>query len=310
MILSYVKICFTGWVRYDSAQLETLLAIAEEGSFEAAARALHLTPSAVSQRVRALERLAGQVLVRRTAPAAVTEAGEPLLRLGRQMRLLITEAAAELGTPNVVELPVAVNADSLSTWFRPVLAEVARRPGTALRLHVEDESHSHALLRGGEVLAAVTTQPIAVQGCSVRPLGALRYLPVAAPDLLAEHRRGRGVSWSTIPLVEFNDKDRLQQDVLTAHGAERPPVVHRVPGPADFLAALRCGLGWGMVPEPHVASALAGGELIRLPGAKAVDAHLHWQRWRLQSPALEALSAAVLMAASATLRTSRHAPVG
>lgn len=291
-------------MRFDPAQLETLMAITEEGTFEAAARRLHLTPSAVSQRIRALERSAGQVVVRRTSPAEVTDAGAPLVRLARQMRLLADETAASLGGDAVADLAVAVNADSLATWFRPVLAAVAERPDTVLRLHVEDESFSHDLLRRGEVLAAVTSQPQPVQGCSVEALGALRYLPAAAPALLERHRRGRGVDWSRLPVVVFNEKDRLQDQVLSAHGAGRPPVVHRVPSTADFLEAVRCGLGWGMLPEPQLATAPAG-ELVRLPGATPVDVTLHWQRWRLESPALDELTRAVRRAAQALVAVTR-----
>lgn len=291
-------------MRFDPAQLETLMAITEEGTFEAAARRLHLTPSAVSQRIRALERSAGQVVVRRTSPAEVTDAGAPLVRLARQMRLLADETAASLGGDAVADLAVAVNADSLATWFRPVLAAVAERPDTVLRLHVEDESFSHDLLRRGEVLAAVTSQPQPVQGCSVEALGALRYLPAAAPALLERHRRGRGVDWPRLPVVVFNEKDRLQDQVLSAHGAGRPPVVHRVPSTADFLEAVRCGLGWGMLPEPQLATAPAD-ELVRLPGATPVDVTLHWQRWRLESPALDELTRAVRRAAQALVAVTR-----
>jgi LysR family transcriptional regulator (chromosome initiation inhibitor) len=292
-------------MRFDPAQLETLLAIAEEGSFDAAARRLHLTPSAVSQRVRALEALAGQVLVRRTSPAEITEAGAPLMRLGRQLRLLAAEAAGALGGASVVELAVAVNADSLATWFRPVLATIADEPATALRLFVEDESLSHDLLRRGEVLAAVTGEPQPVQGCSVEPLGTLRYFPAAAPRLVQHHRRGKGLDWSAAPMVVLNEKDRLQDGVLAAHGVGRPPIVHRVPTTADFLEAVRSGLGWGVLPEPQFTGGTSSGDLVRLPGSKVVGVSLHWQRWRLESPALEALSASVRRAAAATLGRPR-----
>ncbi len=293
-------------VRFDPAQLETLLTITDEGTFEAAARRLHLTPSAVSQRVRALERVAGQVLVRRTTPATVTEAGEPLVRLARQLRVLAAEADVVLGAADVVELAVAVNADSLATWFRSVLAAVAHRPGTALRLHVDDEAFSHDLLRRGEVLAAVTSEPTPVQGCSVRSLGVQRYLPAAAPWLVEAHRRGRGVDWASLPLVVFNEKDRLQDQVLAAHGASRPTVVHRVPSTADFLEAVRCGLGWGLVPRSQLDPEVASGDLVRLPGAKPVDVELHWQRWRLDSPGLDALTDDVRRAAARSLRRPAH----
>lgn len=289
-------------MRFEPAQLDTLLAIAEEGSFDAAARRLHLTPSAISQRVRALERAAGQVLVRRTTPAEITPAGSALMRLGRQWRLLATEAAGALGNDAVVDLAVAVNADSLATWFRPVLATVAETPATALRLFVEDESLSHDLLRRGEALAAVTSEPQPVQGCSVEPLGTLRYVPAATPALVERHRRGRGLDWSTAPVVVFNEKDRLQENVLAAHGAARPPVVHRVPSTADFLEAVLCGLGWGMLPEPQFTPRAAAQDLVRLPGATVVGVSLYWQRWRLESTALDALSGAVRRAATESLR--------
>lgn len=302
MFLQKVKQCLTHVVRFEPSHLETLLAITEEGTFDAAARRLHLTPSAVSQRVRALEQVAGQVLVRRTAPAVVTPAGEPLLRLGRQLRLLAAEAAVSLGEPEVAELAVAVNADTLATWFRPVLGAVASRPGTALRLHVEDQAYSHDLLRRGDVLAAVTSEPRPVQGCVVEPLGCLRYNPAAAPGFVEAHRRGRGLAWDSAPMVVFNEKDHLQDEVLAAHGATRPPVVHRVPSTADFHEAVRRGLGWGMILDAQLEPDLAAGALVRLPGSRPVDVPLHWQRWRLDSPVLAALTADVRRAARALRR--------
>jgi len=289
-------------MRFDPAQLETLLAIVEEGSFEGAARRQRITPSAVSQRIRALEAAAGQVLLRRTLPAEVTDAGKPVLRLAQQLRMLAAEASAELGSDEVVELRVAVNADSLATWFRSVLADVATRRDTALRLAVEDEGHSHELLRRGEVLAAVTAEPKPVQGCSVEALGALRYLPAVAPGLLAQHRSGSRADWARIPMVVFNEKDQLQDAVLAARGVSRPPVVHRVPSTADFLEAVRVGLGWGLVPVHQLTSETASGGLVRMPGTTPMDVALYWQRWRLQSPTLDALTSDVRSAAHSGLR--------
>ncbi|WP_028850595.1 LysR family transcriptional regulator ArgP [Thermocrispum municipale] len=288
-------------MRFNPAQLEALLAIAENGSFEAAARHLHLTPSAVSQRIRALEASAGQVLVRRTTPAEITDAGAPLLRLAQQMQMLTAEAGTELGHDDVVELRVAVNADSLSTWFRPVLGEVAKLPNTSLQLAVEDEGHSHDLLRRGEVLAAVTTEPKPLQGCTVEPLGALRYRAAATPELLAAHHDGTRVNWSGMPMLVFNEKDRLQDTVLEAHRTTRPRVVHRVPSSADFFQAVRAGLGWGLIPVHQLDPAVERGELVCIPGVAPVDVALFWQRWRLRSPTLDVLTEYVRSAARAEI---------
>jgi LysR family transcriptional regulator (chromosome initiation inhibitor) len=296
--------CLTYLVDVNPGQLDALVAIADHGSFEAAARQLHITPSAVSQRIRALEAAAGQVLVSRATPCRPTQQGEWLVRLGRQTRLLYDEASHALTSVGTVELPVAVNADSLATWFRDVFAEVASWEATAISLHVEDQAYSQKLLRSGDVLAAVTSDPEAVQGCSVEPLGALRYVPAAAPALADRWRRERSPDWAAMPCMLFGAKDELQQDLLRRHGITRPPpVVHRVPSTADFYAAVRAGLGWGMLPEQQARADLAAGELTRL-SPDVIDVPLYWQRWRLDSARLTALTGAVRAAAR------RHLPRG
>ena len=287
-----------------TSQLATLLAIVEHGTFDAAARALSLTPSAVSQRVRALEGAVGRVVVQRTTPCVPTAAGEVLVRLARQHALLAAEVAAELGGSGAaVELPVGVNADSLATWFADVVAEAAGWDRVALRLSVEDQGWSSDLLRRGEVLGVVTSDSTPVQGCRVTPLGAMRYRPAATPTLADRWRRGRGPDWTRMPVVVFNKKDALQHDALAARGVE-PAVVHRVPTSHDFLAAVRSGLGWGMLPEQQLLPGLDDGTLIRL-GGPHVDVPLHWMRWRLASPALDRFGEAVTGVAARSLRRLR-----
>jgi LysR family transcriptional regulator (chromosome initiation inhibitor) len=280
------------------AQLDTLAAIVETGSFEAAATRLHVTPSAVSQRIRALESSAGQVLVSRGAPCRATPHGERLVQLGRQTRLLYDEARQALSTIGSVELPVAVNADSLGTWFRDVLDEAAGWDGTSVRLHVEDQAHSQELLRRGDVLAAVTSDPTAVQGCTTEPLGVMRYVPAAAPWFADRWRGGDGEpDWAVMPMLIFNDKDQIQDDQLRLRGiGNPPPVVHRVPSTSDFYEAIRLGLGWGMAPELQARADVADGTLARL-SADVIDVALHWERWRLDSPRLAALTETVRGAA-------------
>lgn len=290
-------------MRYNQAAVEALVAIVDHGTFDAAARTLHVTPSAVSQRVRALEREVGQVVVRRGSPCVPTEAGTALVRLGRQARLLDDEARAALEEHvGRVEVTVAVNADSLATWFREVLAEVGGSSELTLRLVVEDQAYSAELLRSGEALAAVTSDPQPVQGCRCEHLGFLRYRPAATPALAERFRRGRGTDWRRMPVVVFNAKDELQHDVLRDRGVTAPDVVHLVPTSADFHEAVRLGLGWGMLPEPQLLPDLETGRLVTLGGRTHQDVHLYWQRWRIDSAALETLTGVVRRAAAGTLR--------
>jgi LysR family transcriptional regulator (chromosome initiation inhibitor) len=290
----------------DPVQLATFQAVIEHGSFDAAARALHVTPSAVSQRIKALEQVVGQVLVRRARPCVPTEAGRPLVRLGGQVALLEDEALGAargaLAGHARTRVAVVVNADSLAGWFLPALAAL---PDVVVELHTEDEGHTAELLRAGTVMAAVTTERIAVQGCRVRRLGAMRYLAVVAP---AGHAawfagRDRADAFAAAPMIRFNRKDALQHRFArTITGRDIDPPTHFVPASASFTEAIRLGLGWGLVPERVARTDIAAGGLVELAAGHHLDVPLYWQYWRLESTVLSALTAAVRAAAATALR--------
>lgn len=276
-------------------QLRALLAVIDAGTFDAAARSLHVTPSAVSQRIKALERDTGRVLVERAIPCRATEAGQSLVRTARQMVLLEDEARAALGEGGSthVGLPVAVNADSLATWFAPVLEVAAGWPDTRLQLEVEDEEYSADHLRRGGVVGAVTADPTPVAGCRTEPLGAMRYLPVASPALAERFTGGRGHDWAAMPVLRFNSKDDLQAEVLRDLGVTTEPPTSQVPSSEGFVAAVRAGLGWAMVPEAQLGDDLDTGELVLLRSRERRDVPLYWQVWTLGTPRLTRLTEAV-----------------
>ena len=289
-----------------SDHLAALLAIVDGGTFDAAARTLRITPSAVSQRIKTLERQVGGPVLRRTVPCTPTPAGEVLLRVARQIRVLTDDAAVELQTRTATsgDIPIAVNADSLATWFAAVLPTVAGWGDGVLRLSVEDEDHSSALLRSGEVIGAVTADPVAAVGCSVTPLGSMSYLAVATPGLLDRHTRDGLLDLERLPVLRFNAKDDLQERTLRTVGATGPSP-HQIPTSQGFAAAVRAGLGWGMLPTLQIGNDLESGVLTRLPidpSASAVNVALYWQAWRLDSPRIERVRAAILVAARVGLR--------
>ncbi|WP_212829008.1 LysR family transcriptional regulator ArgP [Catellatospora sp. TT07R-123] len=291
----------------DSAQLETFAAVVREGSFDAAARALSLTPSAVSQRIKALEQAAGQVLVRRAKPCRATEAGEPLLRLAGQLALLEREAldtARGGGGADWTRVPIVVNADSLATWFLPALA--ALPPGLRLLfdVHQDDQEYTADLLRGGTAMAAVTAQHVPVQGCRVQRLGTMHYVAVASPALRAAWFAD-GVTEQALaaaPMLVLNRRDQLQHRFLRTVTRRRlDPPVHYVPAVGAFNEAIRLGLGWGMAPERFCGDDLAAGRYEQLTPGRRVSVPLYWQHWRLESAALTALTGAVRAVAATAL---------
>src|ERR1700712_5801547 len=183
-------------VTLDAQQLSAFAAVVERGSFDAAASKLPVTPSAISQRIKALEHGVGQVLVRREKPCTATIAGTPLLRLAAQTALLESEALAEMGgvPAQPTRVALAVHADSMSTWFTTVLGSL---PDVLFDVRIEDQDHSARLLREGAVMGAVTTERTAVSGCRSQSLGVMRYLPVASPGYVERHLRD-GVTAATM----------------------------------------------------------------------------------------------------------------
>jgi LysR family transcriptional regulator (chromosome initiation inhibitor) len=279
----------------DLGQLRALAAAVAEGTFEAAARSLHVTPSAVSQRIRALESSAGRVLLVRSKPVEPTAAGRTVLRLAREVELLSADADRELGDGSGMPvLPVAVNADSLATWFLEALAPLAAE--FCFDLRREDQERTSELLRDGSVVAAVTAESDPVPGCSVTRLGTMHYQPCASVAFARRWFAG-GVdreALSRAPVVVFDRADDLQDQWLRRFGHPRQPR-HHVPSTADFGEAVRRGFGWGMLLPAQIA-AFGPEELSDLDPDGGVDVLLHWQRWKIRSPSLDRLSDAVLAA--------------
>jgi LysR family transcriptional regulator (chromosome initiation inhibitor) len=286
--------------RLGADQLAAFAAVIEYGSFDAAAARLHVTPSAISQRIKALEQRVGQVLVVREKPCQPTAAGIPLLRLAAQTALLESEALAETSGDRAgarTRIAIAVNADSMSTWFTALLS---RLPDVVFDIRIEDQDHSARLLREGTVMGAVTTERTPVPGCRVQALGVMRYVPVASPTF-AERHFADGFTAKTVaaaPSLAWNRDDALQDNLVRkAFRREVPRPVHYVPTAEGFRAAMRAGLGWGMYPEQLATPAQADGSFVRVCDVH-LDVPLYWQCWKLDSPLVRSVTDAVAGAAA------------
>lgn len=290
-------------MRLELGQLHALRAAVDTGSLDGAARQLHVTPSAISQRLKTLEATVGRRLLVRARPVEATEDGERVLRLARQIDLLQADVARELtdaaGT-EPIRLSIAANADSLDTWLLPALAAAGGR--LVLDVHREDEDRTAALLQSGTVVAAVTAAGDVVAGCSATPLGTMRYRPAATPEYVARWF-DEGLTADALavaPAVHFDRNDDLQRGWLRDRLGDRPmPPGHHVPTTGGFELAVRSGLGWGMLSEYQLASDRTP-DVVTLDDSTA-EVALFWQRWKLATPALDHLTGLVVTAARRAL---------
>lgn len=291
-------------------QLAAFAAVLEEGSFEMAARRLSVTPSAVSQRIKALEDRLGQVLVVRQAPCRPTPAGERLLRRVRPMQALEAEALADFlpgqGTGAAMHpITIAVNDDSLETWFVAALARLHQQHGYLFDVRVDDQDHTLALLRDGSVLGAVTAEARPLQGCNVHALGTMRYHAIASPAFAARYFAA-GVDAGALakaPMIVFNRKDELQwRFVHRVTRARLTPPVHYLPTSSGFVEAAARGLGWCLAHQSQIASAQQAGTIVVIDATRWIDVPLYWQHAAVRSTTLQRIGQALREAAATALR--------
>lgn len=284
----------------DAKPLDALEAIVRAGSFELAAQWLCITPSAVSQRIRQLEEHLGQTVLVRSQPVRPTPAGKRLLRHVRQLQLLEAELRHDLAgdVPDAfTTLAVAVNADSLETWFPEAIADCVAQENLLLQLIVDDQDYTHALLKNGDVIGCVTTQAQALTGCQSVCLGRMPYVCVATPAF-ARRYFADGVSAETLraaPAILFNLKDSLHLNFTADYGLALNDFPYfTVPAVHALLNVVLAGLGYGLTPRLQVADLLASGRLVDvLAGAPGPALTLYWHSWALQSPKLARFGAAV-----------------
>lgn len=295
----------------DYKLIEAFALVVQEGGFDKAANALHITQSAVSQRVKLLEEQTGQILIVRASPPRATAAGRHVLRHYCQVRLLENDLFGEMDEKSdngYSSMAVALNADSLATWFLDVIQPFISREKVLLDLRVDDQEETHRLLRDGEVVGCISVKEKPLQGCSVDYLGHMNYQMLASPEF-AEHWFPNGLNPTDTcraPAIIFNRKDTLHRKLLhQAFGKNHGAIPSNyIPSTEKFLDFIVMGLGYGMVPFQQSEPLLRTGQLVDLAPGMDVPVKLYWHRWNLQSELLDKLSLQIISKAGNLNRSS------
>jgi LysR family transcriptional regulator (chromosome initiation inhibitor) len=293
-------------MRIDPRRSAAFTAAVDTGSLELAAGQLGITPSAVSQRISALEQEFGTPLLVRSRPCRATIPGMRLLQYLRRSLLLESEFLAGMGMDaGPARVAVAVNNDTLATWLLPALGPILAAEGLLVELVLDNQGHTFALLEEGRVLACISGAAQPMHGCTATPLGLMRYRMVAAsefarrcfPDGLNREAAAR------TPVVVFDRKDSLQSSFLLEHLGlpEGSYPCHYVPASDPYMEAIRLGFGYGMLPLEQCRQMLEEGSMVDLAPGLPVDVPLYWHAWRIQPQRVERMGAALVAAAHAVL---------
>lgn len=294
---------------FDRAQLEALSAVVQHGSFERAATALHVTRGAISLRIKALEEAMSTILLVREKPVVATRKGDILLRHIRALKTLEDDTiCAILPTPQErapVPVAIAVNADSLSTWFAPLVAQLLGQFKIALEIVSDDQDHTFARLTKGEVMGCVSSEPIAMPGFEATPLGAMHYQCVATPEFMQKYFPN-GMSITAVlaaPALLFDRKDGLHDQYLEQLFGVRVAQYtrHYLPSPTALRDGICAGLGYAMAAGLRIAPLLETGQLVELTPSCKVSVPLYWHHWQMELPLAQAMTRTITVHAHKTL---------
>ncbi|TXR31985.1 LysR family transcriptional regulator ArgP [Ectopseudomonas mendocina] len=292
---------------FDYKLLAALAVVVEQAGFERAAQVLGLSQSAVSQRIKLLEARVGQPVLVRTTPPAPTEIGRRLLNHVQQVRLLERDLQGQVPGLDEQTLPerlrIAINADSLATWWAAATADFCATRQVLMELVVEDQEVGLKRMRAGEVAACVCAAERAVAGARSLALGAMRYRALASPAFIARHFPA-GVTPAALaraPAIVYGPDDQLQHRYLAALGITGAFAYHLCPSSEGFVRLTEGGLGWGLVPELQVRGELANGRLVDLLPERCIDVPLYWHHWRNGGELLAGLTEHLRRAAGSAL---------
>ncbi|MGL4860712.1 MAG: LysR family transcriptional regulator ArgP [Enterobacteriaceae bacterium] len=284
--------------RPDYRNLQALDAVIRERGFERAATKLCLTQSAISQRIKQLEKQLGQPLIVRTLPPRPTELGQQLLALLHQVELLEEQWLGGSDSDAALLISLAVNADSLATWLLPALQPVLGETSMRLNLLIEDETRTQERLRRGEVVGAISIQQQPLPGCLHDKLGAMDYLFVASPQFARHYFRG-GVTRARLleaPAVAFDHLDDMHQMFLQQHFELSPGSIpcHIVNSSEAFVQLARLGVACCMIPSLQIAKELKEGSLINLTPGLYQRRTLYWHRFAPESRLIRMITSSLL----------------
>ena len=236
----------------DTRQLETLLAISQHGGFAAAAQAVNLTASAVSQQIAALEAEVGaQLFDRGRRPLALTAKGAEMVRSAQSILQIVTDTKASVtggqvrGTLAFGSLRTGAN----SLVPRSLAALRNSFPDLNFRIRVGMSEELMSEVVSGQLDAALVADHVAVPN-------SLRWTAVVTEPLIVLTPPGTGaISMDdlvrAVPYIRYRTQVPLARQIDTefARLGASPRQVVSVNTMLAVVGCVQAGLGFAIIPQ-------------------------------------------------------------
>lgn len=272
----------------DYKGIEALHTVLEEQSFEEAAKKLFITQSAVSQRIKGLESYYGEPVLVRQLPYRPTKLGKQLLGHFKQLCLLEEDLKKQLGEKNILpHLTIAINRDSLETWFQEIIEEKGLFENLILEVIAEDQELTLEHLKNGTASACLSTSEKEVVGGNVSFLGDMEYILAASPTFVKKYfSKGTPKQcFSAAPAIKFDQNDKLHERFLEKcfgfNGSHLN--YYTIPSVRGFKKFALMGYGYGLIPRMDIMQELKKKQLVQIYPEKTWKMPLYWHYWSVQS---------------------------
>ena len=249
--------------------VEAFLSVAQHRSFRRAAAELGVTPSAISQAVRALEARVGAALfMRTTRSVGLTEAGERFLSRAKpafEELVAASETARDLGRHPTGLLRLSVPRAVVPLVLEPVIASFCEAY-PEIELEIAASAEMVDLVTGGFDAGIRLGQFIAPDMIVVRLTPPFPFVVVGSPDYLRRRKRPERIddlrqhaclrmrrSNGSIAPWSFVDGNKAIEAIVSG-----PFIAHDYP---TILGAALQGVGLAQMPGPLAKAAIAEGRL-------------------------------------------------
>lgn len=272
----------------DYRGIEALYMVQALQSFEAAAKKLHVTQSAISQRIKGLETYYGEPVLIRILPYKPTRLGEYLISHFQRLCLLEESLEQQLGYTSIrPRVSIALNRDSLETWFLDLIEDTSIFNDITVEIIADDQELTIDYLKKGLVSACLSTSEKEIIGGNVAFLGNMEYLLVASPAFIKSHFSGKDQKKCLLnaQAIKFDKNDKLHERYLEKFFGLNGENMHFhiVPSVRGFKKYALLGYGYGLIPKLDILEELKNKKLIQLHVDKVWNIPLYWHYWDIES---------------------------
>lgn len=271
----------------DYRGIEALHTVIELQSFEMAAQKLHITQSAVSQRIKTIETHYREPILIRTLPYRPTVLGKQLIGHFKRVCLLEEDLENQLAPTSIFpRMSIAINRDSLETWFLEWASEAEIIREITLEVIADDQELTLNYLKNGLVSACLSTSGKAIIGGEVKPVGSMDYMLVASPSFIKNYFSNQDLKQNLLkaPAIKFDQNDRLHERYLETFFQldDKELKTHVIPSVRGFKQFVLLGYGYALIPRIDIVEELKKKQLIPL-SKKVWELPMYWHSWAVES---------------------------